>query len=198
MAVTNRPRHEAAPALQAMMIDYMRRTPWDDGGGTDTHRPQVLFVYTNKISKVTVPPRAYDDHPRIMVKRMADIFTAARASGELTAKPADMVGAGMLIEFWQIAFADQAERDHWRTRDFSEHPRAVEARMLIVHQVGHPPVAAMHNRDRRRTGEVLTFPKPTMSDEPLLPGGAAPPLLIHLERLCRALLSPPATFLSGR
>lgn len=191
MPVPN-PRHEPAPALQALMLDYLNSTPWAADGN-----PQMLFVYTDRISNVKIPPFAYVDHPRIMIKRMADIFEESRRSGQLMAKPADMVGAGMLLETWDIAFDSKEERDYWRTRDFSGHPRALETRMLLVHQPGHPAVVALHSRDRRATGREIRFPVPTICDEPLLPGGSAPPLLVHLERLCRALLQAPATFLSG-
>lgn len=184
------PRHEVAPALQAMMIDYMNATPWGDDD-----KPQLLFVYTDHISQVPMPSLAHQDHPRIAVKRMADIMEAARRDGKLSAKPAGLVGAGMLFHMWELALAPE-EREHWRTRNFADHPRAVEARMFIVHQPGYRPVGALHHRDRRRTGVTLKYPKPAMSDEPFVPGGAAPPLLIHLERLCRAVLQAPATFLA--
>lgn len=178
--VIRTPRHEPAPALQAMMLDYMNATPWGDN-----ERPRMLFVYTDRISDVPLPQRALEDHPRVMVRRFADIMEEARREGTLSAKPADLVGAGMMFHMWEAALTPE-ERPHWKTRNLGEHPRAVESRMLIVHQPGYRPVAALHHRDRRGTGVELACPVPALSEEPFVPGGAAPPLLIHLERLCRA------------
>jgi hypothetical protein len=187
------PRHEVAPALQAMMLDWMDRTAaWDEK--EDEGKPVMLTVYSDRIMEVPLPPVAHGDPPRVMVKKMADIWEAAARKGEVPPKPKDMIGVGMLLEFWEVAFESAEERDAWRRRDFSEHPRAVEARMLIVHQPGYRPAVAQHQRDRRGTGVELRYPLPMMSDEPLLPGGRAVPLLIHLERLARVMLAPPPTF----
>lgn len=191
--MAGRVRHEPAPALQALMLDWMKANRWEGDG-----KPRLLFLYTDRVSEVELPSFALADHPRVMVKRMADLYEECRRDGRLVAKPADLIGVGMVLEFWDISFKTPEERDYWRTRNFADHPQAIETRMMIVHQPGHPPVAALHNRDRRGTQREFDYRVPTITDEPMVPGGAAPPLLIHLERLCRALLAAPATFLSGR
>ncbi|MFF9265815.1 hypothetical protein [Streptomyces longwoodensis] len=191
------PRQEVAPALQAMMLGWMDRTAaWDE---SDTEgKPRMLTVYTDELKEVPLPPVAYGDSPNMMIKKLADIWEAALRKGEAPPKPKDMIAVGMLLEFWEIAFTSRQEREAWRRRNFAEHPRAVEARMLIVHQPGYRPAVAQHQRDRRGTGVELTYPLPMMSDEPLLPGGRAVPLLVHLERLARVMLAPPTTFWAKR
>lgn len=190
------PRHEVAPALQAMLLDWMDRTAdWDQGGDAGV---QVVFVYEDRVRVVPLPPAARADSPRMVVKNLADIMEASRRTGELVPKPKDLVGVGALLEFWSLDLPPGPERDEWRKRDSSEHPMAIETRMLIVHQPGYPPVTARHERDLRGTGRKLAYPIPMMCEEPMVPGAHPMGLLIHLERLARAVLAPPPTFLSGR
>lgn len=191
------PRHEVAPALQAMMLDWLDKTAdWDETDGDE--RPRMLFVYRDRMVEMPLPPRVHMDTPRVMIKKMADVFERCRRNGELGAPPPDLVGLGALMEFWSVEFETPEERDQWRRRNFAEHPRAVETRILVVHQPGYAAAAAMHERDRRGAGVELRYPLPMMSPEPLRPGGHALSILVHLERAARAVLAPPATFLSGR
>lgn len=177
--------HEPAPALAALLLDQMHAyEKWD-------LPPALYAVFTDKLMEIPIPPGLLREHPRGLLAKMARAFEESAGS---MAPPPGMVGVAMMFEFWAFSTEDPAEREEWRKRNFAEHPRAYEMRALIAEQPGHPPVAVVHQRDSKGTGVELQYPVPTVQEEIMIPGMAAPPLLSNLNRIMRAMCAPPATF----
>ncbi|MEU6632877.1 hypothetical protein ABZ905_32025 [Streptomyces parvus] len=180
--------HQPAPALAALLLDQMHSyRQWG-------LPPALYVVYNDRFGEVPLSPLARNSHPRLMVKTMADAFEQAHAAGHNPSRPPDMVGIAMMFEFWGFASDDPAEIKEWRKKDYSEHPRAYETRLLIAEQPGHPPVVARHNKDTKKTGDDIGFLTPGIVPEVMVPGTASPAILHNVHRVMRAMMAPPSTF----
>ncbi|MFD3815166.1 hypothetical protein ACFWRZ_08870 [Streptomyces rubiginosohelvolus] len=183
-----RVQHQPAPALAALLLDQMHAyRQWD-------LPPALYVVYNDHFGEIPLSPIARDSHPRLMVKAMADAFERASAAGQTPPRPPNMVGIAMMFEFWAFASNDPAETAEWRKKNFADHPRAYESRLLIAEQPGHPPVVARHNKDTKRTGEDIGFLTPGIVPEVMVPGTASPAILHNVNRVMRAMMAPPSTF----
>ncbi|MEU1221333.1 hypothetical protein [Streptomyces microflavus] len=186
-----RVQHQPAPALAALLLDQMHAYPqWG-------LPPALYIVYNDRFGEVPLAPLAplaRDMHPRLMVKHMADSFEQAAAAGHTPARPPDMVGIAMMFEFWGFESDDPAEIKEWRGKNYADHPRGYESRLLIAEQPGHPPVVARHNRDSKGAAGDIEFRTPGIVPKVMVPGTASPAILHSVHRIMLAMTAPPPTF----
>jgi hypothetical protein len=184
-------QREIAPALQAVLLDEMHELAdtWD-------LMPRLYFLYPDRLVRMELPDQVWRDrHPRRVLHLIAE--GGAYPLPEGVTRPRDLMGTALMIETWSLTNRKRGDLDSLKGVNFATLPDAIEARMLVAAVPGYAPVAAIHQRDSKRTGQTLDYPVPGIQSQPTSQGTATPDMINNLVRIARNLNRPPATF-NGR
>jgi hypothetical protein len=183
-------QREIAPALQAVLLDEMHELAdtWD-------LMPRLYFLYPDRIARMELPDQVWRDrHPRRVLHLLAEGSSDDNLLPEGVTRPRDLMGTALMIEAWSLTSRKRGDLDSLKGVSFATLPDAIEARMLVASVPGYAPVAAVHQRDSKNTGQTLDHPEPEILRNPMSQGNATPDMINNLMRIARNLNRPPATF----